>query len=222
MTTLPALPVNYFTNADRKNGEAKAAQDAMLAALSELYFSNNLAAFAALSLAADKLAYATGAGSFGLTDLTSLARTLLACGNAAAMRQALGLIIGSNVQAYDADTCISDVVKAYTAQHHPTQLALTSSGGALSLSCDTCAMAYHSLTENITVGALANKVNGKIVELVLVNVSGSAKTVSWNAEYLPCNGVSLPPKLDNGTWALVVVEVAGTTTPFVRNAQTYP
>lgn len=221
MTTLPALPVNYFTNADRKNGEAKAAQDAMLAALSELYFSNNLAAFAALSLAADKLAYATGAGAFGLTDLTSLARTLLACGNAATMRQALGLIIGSDVQAYDADACISDVVKAYTAQHHAAQATLTSASGVLAMDANV-PLGCCSLTENISVGALSNKANGKIVELVLVNVSGSEKTVSWNAEYLPCNGVSLPTKLANGAWAIVAVEVLGTTTPFVRNAQTYP
>lgn len=57
---------------------------------------------AALTMAADKLAYGNGADSFALTDFTSFARTLLDDIDASTMRSTLGLAIGTNVQAYNA------------------------------------------------------------------------------------------------------------------------
>lgn len=57
----------------------------------------------ALPLAADKLPYADSSTSFALTNFTAFARSLLDDGDAATARTTLGVVIGTNVQAYNAN-----------------------------------------------------------------------------------------------------------------------
>jgi hypothetical protein len=66
-------------------------------------FDPDLLAIANAGSATDKIAYYNGSASAALADFTAAARTLLAAANAAAQRSALGLAIGADVQAFDAE-----------------------------------------------------------------------------------------------------------------------
>lgn len=67
------------------------------AALGAQASSADLAAIAALTSAADKLPYATGAGTWSLTNFTAFARTLLASANNSAFLVALGQIASTAI-----------------------------------------------------------------------------------------------------------------------------
>lgn len=62
-----------------------------------------LAAIAGLVSAADRLPYFTGAGAASLATFTAAGRALIDDADAAAQRATLGLVIGTNVQAFDAE-----------------------------------------------------------------------------------------------------------------------
>lgn len=72
-----------------------------------------LTALAAVTTAADKIIYATGTDTFSTTDFTTLGRTLAGLANAAAGRTALGVVIGTDVEAHDATlTALAGVTTA--------------------------------------------------------------------------------------------------------------
>jgi hypothetical protein len=61
-----------------------------------------LTALASVSTTANKLIYADGVDSFTTTDLSAFGRSLIDDASASASRSTLGLVIGTDVQAYDA------------------------------------------------------------------------------------------------------------------------
>jgi hypothetical protein len=68
-----------------------------------LNLAGNIGSISGLTMGADQMLYSTGANTFLATDLTAFMRTLLDDANAATARSTLGLVIGTNVQAWSAD-----------------------------------------------------------------------------------------------------------------------
>jgi len=66
-------------------------------------YSSNLQAISGLTPVADRLPYFTGASTSALTTFTSFARTLVASSDVFSARTNLGLVLGTDVQPFDAD-----------------------------------------------------------------------------------------------------------------------
>lgn len=100
--------------------------------------SAKLAAIASLVWAADKLMYFTSASAVATTSLSSFIRTLLDDADASTARATLGLAIGTDVQAYDAElaalaglTSAADRVAYFTGSGTASLATFTAAGRTL-------------------------------------------------------------------------------------------
>lgn len=121
-----------------------------------------LAALAGLASAADTLPYFTGSATAALTTFTAFARTLLDDVDASAMRTTLGLVIGTNVQAQDAELqAIAGLVSAadrlpyFTGSGTASLANFTAGGRALVDSAGTAnTFPYFSAANTVTLGSI--------------------------------------------------------------------
>lgn len=166
----------------------------------------DLDALAGLASAADKLPYFTGAAAAAVTTLTSFIRTLLDDVDAATARTTLGLAIGTNVQAWDADldafalkTAPSGVVVGTTDTQTLSNKRITPRIGTEASSSASTPTADTVDQWNITALAAADTIaapSGTPVDgqslVIRIKDNATARVLAWNAIYRASSDLALP------------------------------
>jgi hypothetical protein len=134
---------------------------------------------------------------------------------ASAARTALGLAIGTNVQAYDVNTVFDDVATTFTAANSFTNRQ-TFSGGSSVL-----AAKFTNAVENITVSATAatGTINYDLTTQSVIYYTSNA-SANWTVNFRASSGTSLNTAMSTGESITAVFLVTNGSTAYYNNAIT--
>jgi hypothetical protein len=160
-----------------------------------------LTALAGLTSAADKIAYWTGSGTAANADFTSLARTLVANTGASGMRSTLGVVIGTDVQAFDAELA---AIAGLTSANNKC-FYFTGVGSAATYDCSSFGRSVANVADASALRTLAGTVIGTDVQAYDADLAAIAGLTSANNKCFYWTGSGTASNYDcssyGRTWA---------------------
>ena len=162
-----------------------------------LYFNSVAAEMRVYTGSAWVAAYVSGTGflaaSNNLSDLanagtartnlggTTVGNAVFTAASTAAARSAIGAVIGTDVQAYDANTAKLNVTQAYTKAQRGTPVALTSTSSSIAVDFSLSNNFTHTFTENTTIANPSNIVAGQSGVIAFTQHASSPKTLAFGS-----------------------------------------
>ena len=112
---------------------------------------------------------------------TTVGKAIFIAADAAAVRSLLSLVVGTDVQAYDANYAKINAVQSFSVAQRGTPTSLTSSSASIAVNLALSNNFSHALTENTTLANPTNIVAGQCGTIVFTQNASAAKTLAFGS-----------------------------------------